>query len=738
MKLLSKGEFNLRFPAGKQLDGKWSAKRIAAAFKQLQDDAEVNVVITLGYVSSAIAILDGHLRKPTFAPFVWDANLLGIDITGNTSGIKNLNFLGGKADFKRDLKSFRSVVAFQKLAVLIDASVFEALPGLIQRARDVATSGGVELRFILQTAQDEDLIRQLPEDIDAVVVTSPPRLGPAAMKRLIHDLIIKRIPSYSLIGSHLVDQGLLMSEAPASDWQRLARRNALNMYAVLKGEAAEDQPVTFKGKRMLTLNMATAREIGVSPRFDVLHNAILLNEELSPQGPTFSLSGVALEAVSANLDLRAAAMGLDAGQSEVALARSQLLPQLTADLAYTQLNDDSTTVVSGAAAEQSTTAVLTLSQLIDSDLARSNVDIQRYLQDNRKALYRQLELDIILDATLAYLNILKAQTLVQIRRQNMNLTHTNLGFARVRQRIGVGKPAEVYRWESELATTKSELLEAKAQLHQLRDSLNRLLHRPYSAPFVTVPATLDDPNMLISRKELYQYVDNDRAYSLMADFMVNEALIASPEMASLATLIEVSERELKTNKRAYWSPTVTLQGQVFNVLDENRLTGLPAEGDTEWALGVNISLPLYEGGGKSAQVSGARYALEQNRTQYDATSERVEQRIRATLHRIKASYPSIQLSKQAATAAQKNLKLVSDAYTRGALSILDLLDAQNAALVAEETATNAVFVFLIDVMNLQRGLGQFDFFLDKIELDTWLRRLNNYISSAGKAGKVKN
>ena len=85
-----------------------------------------------------------------------------------------------------------------------------------------------------------------------------------------------------------------------------------------------------------------------------------------------------------------------------------------------------------------------------------------------------------------------------------------------------------------------------------------------------------------------------------------------------------------------------------------------------------------------------------------------------------------------ATAAKKNLDLVTDAYSRGAVSILDLLDAQNAALIAEETATNAVFDFLIDLMNLQRSLGGFDFFLDEQGLDGWLERLQHYIRNAGR------
>lgn len=727
--LLTKGDFDVRFPESKQRDGAWSAAQITAAIEQLQNDPAVDMVLTLGYISSAVAASSARLRKPTFAPFVMDAALLGLPRRGNTSGVRNLNYLSGEADFARDLKTFRGVVAFKNVVALVDQTTFDAQPGLIQRAREVAAAGGVTLRFVLQTQPNEDLAAKLPEDAEAVVVTSMPRLSASALLQLIAALLERRIPSYSLIGSHLVEQGILMSEVPASDWQHLARRNALNMRAVLHGDDAGTQPVVYAGKRRLTINMATARALGVYPRFDVLHEAVLLHEEPAPQGRTLSLTAVAVEAVAANLDLRAAELGLQAGETVVAEARAALRPQLRADLNYTHLDEDGSAVASGAAAARSTTAALTLSQLLYTDQARANVAIQRYLQDNRAALYRQLELDIVQEAALAYLNLLKAQTFAHIRRENMQLTRANLELAQDRQRIGVANPSEVYRWESELATARKELLVAQAQLQQARDALNRLLHRPLQESFIATPATLEDPALIISRQELFDYIANQRAFERMGEFLEIDAMKTAPELAGLEALIAATERELKANQRAYWSPTVTLQGQVANVLDEERRAGLAAEGDTDWRVGINVALPLFEGGARRARLTGNRLTLDQRQAQRAATRERLAQRLRLHLHRIAASYPAIELSNHAASAAQKNLELVTDAYTRGTLSILDLLDAQNAALVAEESATNAIFDFLIDLMNLQRSLGGFDFFLDARGLDDWLERLKNYIAA---------
>ena len=223
---LTQTDFDLRFPAAKQLDGAWSAKRITTLLKQLQEDPEVDMVLTLGYVSSAVASLSKSLRKPTFAPFVMDADLQGLPRKNSTSGVKNLNYLSGTADFVRDLKRLKSVIDFKIVTVLVDEAHYAAQPRLIRRAREVAAAGGVEIKFVLQHTRNEDLAAILPEDTDVVVVTDLTRLDPTAMKQLIATLIEKRLPSYSLLDSQLVELGILMAEAPASDWRRLARRNA--------------------------------------------------------------------------------------------------------------------------------------------------------------------------------------------------------------------------------------------------------------------------------------------------------------------------------------------------------------------------------------------------------------------------------------------------------------------------------------------------------------------------------
>ena len=82
----------------------------------------------------------------------------------------------------------------------------------------------------------------------------------------------------------------------------------------------------------------------------------------------------------------------------------------------------------------------------------------------------------------------------------------------------------------------------------------------------------------------------------------------------------------------------------------------------------------------------------------------------------------------ASEAAKKSLKVVQDGYAQGMVSILDLLDAQNTALVSAELASNAVYDFIIELMAAERSIGLFYLQLSDEEIEGLPRRLEVYLS----------
>jgi outer membrane protein TolC/ABC-type uncharacterized transport system substrate-binding protein len=726
---LTRGEFELEFPKSAELDGDWSIEKIAASFDSLQKNPDVDMVLAMGFVSSLVVARSEHPVKPTFAPLVLNSNLFNLPRSDGTSGVRNLNYLTEDIRFADDVLTFREIVPFQSLAMIVDSTIFESVPELAAEGRRWARELGIELTYVVNSEENEDVVAKIPDHVQAVMVAAVPRLNASARQQLIYHLNAENLPSYSLIGTTPVEKGMLAATALDSDWKRLARKNALNMQSVLLGDNAGDLPVIFKHKRQLTINMETARKIGVYPRFDVLSSAQLLSEENYPEEVEWTLSSVAHEALRSNLEIQSSIAGINATGEDVNQARALLMPQFDSSLGVTELDSNGVAVQSGSASDTTTSAGISGSQIIYSESTRAGVDIQERLQQSRLSGHRIVELDIIQQATLAFLNFLKAQTFVDIRKSSLNLSRSNLDLARDRVELGSVTAADVYRWESEVATDRQNLLAARAQYKQARDALNQLLRRPIDENFQTSPASLKDDSLMISRKDLTDIIDNSRSFDLMGDFMVIRGKQSSPELQQLNYQIAAIERELLSDRKSYWSPDVNLTGKIDYIIDESPQLANSREDESDWQVRISLSLPLFEGGARKSRISQSEYEIHQLNLNRMSTEDLIELQIRRNLHAVEASYPSIELAQQAAVSSAKNLALIQDNYSAGNISIIELIDARDESLSAEQNATNAVYDFLIDLMNLQRTTAEFDFFLDPQEIQRTIEQIRYYIST---------
>ena len=141
--------------------------------------------------------------------------------------------------------------------------------------------------------------------------------------------------------------------------------------------------------------------------------------------------------------------------------------------------------------------------------------------------------------------------------------------------------------------------------------------------------------------------------------------------------------------------------------------------------------PLLTGGARFSVKAQASEELAQIETERRSTAQRVEGRVRSAVHTMGAALANIELSRDAADAAQSNFELVQDSYSRGLGSIIDLLDAQNVVLIVGLRASNAIYNFLIELMKVERAAGRFDFFASVESRDAFFDRLDEYFSQEG-------
>ncbi len=310
---LTRGEFDVQFPKVYQIHGGWSAKKIDRALTALLHRPEVDMILTLGILSTNAALQRKKFPKPVIAPFVIDAELQGVPLTTSQRRIPNLTYLTSFKSFERDLRAFLEIVPFKHLVLVEDAAIPNAIPQIVEKIDRAARANHIVIHPIRVTNSIEPLWKQLPPETDAVLVVPLFRLPGKEFDRMIQGFIDRGLPSFSLTGRSEVERGIFASLSPETDSIRFARRIALNVHRILLGEPAEDLPVTFSEGEQLTINMATARAINIWPSFRILTEATLLNEKSKGITRKLSLYSVVREAAHVNLDLAAADREVAAG-----------------------------------------------------------------------------------------------------------------------------------------------------------------------------------------------------------------------------------------------------------------------------------------------------------------------------------------------------------------------------------------------------------------------------------------
>ena len=739
-------EFSVSMPASKHVDGGWTLDGVRDALARQLADPDVDIVITTGLISSHEAARLPSPTKPVIASIVADMQLQGFPFErlGDkiVSGRPNLVYIAHARATRGDsaaveqtnldeaIDIFYDAVGFGHLAVMLDALTIEAVPALAgNKASIVGQRLGVRTTVVAIGDSIDEALGSIPADADAVLVGPLLRLSKESMQALARGFIDRRLPSFSIVGRTELANGLLMtSGGREEDALRYSRRLALNVQRILLGDEPGTIDVQITDPQRLAINMQTAEAIGFFPRYAVLSDAEQLFGSELDEGQPLSLTEAMAEALAANLSLKVAEYDPLIAAEGVRQARSQLFPQLGIGVQAVRIDEDRANPL--VQSERSTDATISGSQVVYSDAAVAAWTVAGFLENAAQFGYEIEVLDTLQAAANNYLAVLRARALERVRRSNLEVTRTNYELARLRETIGTSGRGDVLRWESQLARDRQDLVAAEVDRRVALVAFNQVLNRAKNRPFVPTEEDVTQSIALFQDDRFRAFIDNAAVWELFQDFLVEDTLRKAPELMQLDRLVAAQRREVTAAKRRFYVPDVTLGGSWGTNLSRGgagsdlSLTGLD---DESWSIGLSASWPLFSGGALRARLNAERFSLSQLQRSRDALAEQLETRTLIALHRASSTYASLEFSAEAAAAAVENLGLVTDAYRRGAVSVTELVDAQNAALAADLRAVDARYAYLIDVVNTFRSTGDFSLLVDPGRTETWFQDVESYI-----------
>lgn len=722
-------EYSVLFPPDSQLVGDWTTASVLDQLNQQLADPAVDVVLTVGLLSSHVAAMRGDLNKPVLA-----SSMLMDQLPPGQTEIANLAYVASPIDLERDMEALYQLVPFDRMAILVDRELYEQLhlsPTTLDPYRE---RYGAEFDILLVDEDPVAALDQMSSDTDVIYIAPPYRSDQETFARLIDEINRRGLPSFSMVGEDEVKEGVMLGLAPGSDLPRLGRRMALNLQRVLFGEDPASIPTQLGTESRLSFNQETAAQIGYSPPWEIYTEALLFGD--LPDGQILSLCGAFRWVCSVNPEIWASRYSTWSGCGEVEVARARLLPQLGVGMVAREIDRSRAREGLGRTPERLVELGARFEQSIFSDSRWAGFQIEQSLQCGRMADLRRVTLDVLFDVGTAYINLLSRRALLDIERQNLELTRQNLAFAEARVEIGTSRMNEIYRWESQLATNKEAVVNSEAEVRIAEAELNRLLHRPTLCPVYTDERTLEDLLRALDHPRLTELISTPEQFDWFTEYEIWQGWQRSPELAFVRSSLNAQCRRLLSDERSYYLPDVDFVAET----QQRVVRGGAGMSATEispllvtrsqlndWLIAFRATFPLFEGGAKRGRVRRDSALVRELCQEFKRVSDLVARNVSVALDRGLASFLSIDLAADALKAAIKNLRFVEDAYAKGTASILDLLDAQETALEAARGNVFAGAEFALDMVLLGRAVGRFDFLCSPEERERWLSDLSRFI-----------
>jgi ABC-type uncharacterized transport system substrate-binding protein len=207
---LTKAKYNVQF---KELNADWNPAEIHQNNMQLMNDPDVDIVITLGYISSTDISKLKNYTKPVIAANILDEDLQKLPLKShNETGINNFTYIESIIRLKEDLQAFSKMFEVKKLAVFIPRAFKENFPQITEYLKQNA--GNTDLTFIAVDTKSKDALAQLSANTDAAIILPLIKFSQAEIVNLLDTLNKKHIPSLAVSGVDYLNLGASITMTP--------------------------------------------------------------------------------------------------------------------------------------------------------------------------------------------------------------------------------------------------------------------------------------------------------------------------------------------------------------------------------------------------------------------------------------------------------------------------------------------------------------------------------------------
>lgn len=297
-------------------------------------------------------------------------------------------------------------------------------------------------------------------------------------------------------------------------------------------------------------------------------------------------------------------------------------------------------------------------------MALSQAEQQEILAE---AQFRQTEQELIVRTAQAYLDVLVAQEAERVARLQISAVELQLGLARRNFEVGTATVTDVHEAKSRLDLSRAQAVAAASDMENRRAELARIL-----GDSEVRLARLRDGGRLpgIQPVTVQSWVDSAREQSLQ----VRVAL----------TTLEVADREIDKSRAAH-SPTLDLTAGYGNNYASGSISS-PADIATRThsgQVGLNLTIPLFAGGGVQARVREAIALKEKASEDLEVARRQAITQARQAFTGVVNGAAQVDALESAISSSKSSLDANKVGYRIGTRINIDVLNAEQQLYAAQ-------------------------------------------------------
>ncbi len=341
---------------------------------------------------------------------------------------------------------------------------------------------------------------------------------------------------------------------------------------------------------------------------------------------------------------------------------------------------------SGSADFSTTEFALRLTQPVYNSALFAGLRQARAEVRRAEAQFAAAKQDLIVRVAEAYIAVLRALDNVELNAAQKAANGRQLESVEGRLEAGLATLTDVNQARARYEGDVAGEIEAENNLRDARQGLSEL-----TGSEITNVARLDREAPLV------QPDPPDVGKWVATALSQNLRLAADRES------VEIAREEVK-RQRAGRLPTLDLVGTYTDSEDSGSVTGPGVETKTT-EIGLQLTVPIYQGGSLSAQAREAAY-------RYDAAQQDLEQQRRGVERATRAAYlgvvggvSRIRALRQSVIAAQSTVEAKREGFEAGINTNIEVLDAQRDLFLAATDFLRARYDYVLNLLRLKQNAG---------------------------------